>query len=180
MTFVKFTDVGKNTIPQARVNTNGILSFNQAALRKYHLDGYSHVIMYWDGATRTVGFELTVDSDQDGANRLRRIRTREVDVDARLFLRHFGLDPRGLQEARLRQDPETGWLYMRLAIVPRANVVAARAAGAQVVTPMVARKVDTKTEPRTVDPKPTEPKAVADGSSSRGVRAMLGEFLKDG
>jgi hypothetical protein len=141
MPFEKFTDVGKQTWALATMSARGVISFNQGALKRYHLDAYTHTVMYFDPDTKTIAFELVQDDHAPGANRLRHIRRNGVDIDAHEFLDHYHLPRAHDQTWRIGQDPETGWLFLRYGagvgagkrphesggVRPTASVVASRA-----------------------------------------------------
>jgi hypothetical protein len=114
MAFVKFTEVGKNFVPQAIMWPSGVITLNQGARKKFGLDIYSHVVMYMNPDDHTIAFEFVHDENLEGANRVRRLRDHVLDVNARPFLNHFKLRVKRPLSFRLDVDTKTGWVMLAL------------------------------------------------------------------
>lgn len=113
MGFVKFTEVGKNFTPKVSINPRGMMSFNQGAKRKFNLDKFTHAVLYFDPACKTVGCEMTNDETTEGAHKLR-VKENSVEVNARSFLSFFEIEPQVTQTFGLVQGPDTTWLVIDL------------------------------------------------------------------
>jgi hypothetical protein len=112
MSFVKFTEVGKNFSPRVTLHPSGVISFNAGAKKKFGLDKFTHCIMYLDHDRHAIGFELVVDENLDGANRMRHMRDDMIDLNGRAFLDHFKLRVKRPLAFRLHKDLDTEWLKL--------------------------------------------------------------------
>lgn len=178
MPFEKFIDVEKNIPPQAYLTAAGLWRFNAGAIKRFHLDAYSHTVMYFDRGSHRIGFELVIDDDQIGANRLRHISRGGIDVDIRAFLKHYQLQKPIDQVFQIGQDPETGWLFARYDDGVRVND------RRRPNSPMRGRGDGLVLTPVAVSVRPAEERAAAvsvasSGGPPRGVKAMISELLKD-
>jgi hypothetical protein len=66
------------------------LGFNRAARLKFHLDDYTHAILYYDRDSRKIGVELIADGSAPGAVKLRN-RAFGSDLSARRFIDYYDI-----------------------------------------------------------------------------------------
>lgn len=89
----------RSTEPAASLWSGGIIAINPAAVRRYQLDRFTHVLLQYNPATRMIGLKCLTDGRSEHAVRLVR-RGKSLLVSAKAFLHHYRLD--SLPPARCR------------------------------------------------------------------------------
>lgn len=91
MPFERFTDTGRSHAAKASIgHPSGLLGFNDAARRRFKMDDFGFVVLFYDRDSKIVGVQLTGDEKSEGAKKLR-LRTTGADVSARGFLDYFAI-----------------------------------------------------------------------------------------
>lgn len=90
MSFERFTRVGRGYKPKVSITKNGLIGFNQGAVRHFNIADYDWAILYYDTQNARIGIALTNDDNEDGVCKLRK-RASGVDVSARSFFDYYGI-----------------------------------------------------------------------------------------
>ena len=88
MGFEKFTSSGKTFKPKVSIRKYGQIGFNNGAVKKFDLDKYEYVILFYDRENRRIGIKLTNNSSEDGAMKLQK-RPLNVAISAKSFLEYY-------------------------------------------------------------------------------------------
>jgi hypothetical protein len=111
--FVKFTETGKSFAPKASLNPRGYLSFNEGARKRYEIDKYDYVFLYYDHDDKKIGVELGIGGATEGALNLRKRQT-GATVGAKAFVDYFDIPIKDTMIFDISQDDETGFLIIDL------------------------------------------------------------------
>jgi len=111
--FVRFTESGRSFSPRASLSRYGMLGFNDGARKRFHMDEYKFVVLYYDADIRRIGIELTNDADAPGARRIR-FRKTGADVAARSFVDFFGIATQDTTLFPMEIDLITGFVAIDL------------------------------------------------------------------
>ena len=94
MGFVRYVGEGRvvNSKPMASIRANAKIGLNRAAVRKYRLNKFSHVVLFFEDATRYIGMMFTNDIGEAGAVRLCHSKDgKDTYISASSFLRKYSL-----------------------------------------------------------------------------------------
>ena len=114
MPFERFTDVGRVFRPRASLRSNGQLGFNHGCVKRFDMEKFSHVVLFYDVDTKRIGVKLTNDKDEPGAATLI-TRTGNGTVSARAFLEYYQLTPSKTTQYDVRREDESGMLVIAIA-----------------------------------------------------------------
>jgi hypothetical protein len=111
MGFERFTDVGRVFRPRASIRSNGQIGFNHGSVKRFDLQKYSHVILFYDKDNKKVGIKLTSDKTEPGASTLI-TRSGNGTVSARAFLEYYHLLPKITNQYDIEWDEENKLLVV--------------------------------------------------------------------
>ncbi len=108
MSFERFTKAGKTFQPKVSIRKGGQMGFNNGSRRKFKLDDYEYVILYFDKENSKVGIQLTNDDNENGIIKLYK-RELDVAVSAKSFLDYYEIscdktvvyDPQWVEEQKM-------------------------------------------------------------------------------
>jgi hypothetical protein len=69
MPFVRFTESGRSYKPRVSLRQNGTIGFNNGAVRKWKLDTFSFVVLFYDQDRKSIGIKPT-NTEEEGAHKL--------------------------------------------------------------------------------------------------------------
>ena len=107
MAFIKFdgkTGRGISAQPTLTVGRSGVIGINKAATQNYELQKYKYAGLYYDPEGKKIGIKPT--NDDSEANCTLRDRQSGMDISAKLFLEHFGIDYSTTRRYELVRDEE--------------------------------------------------------------------------
>ncbi|MBV9851928.1 MAG: hypothetical protein JO250_19865 [Armatimonadetes bacterium] len=113
MRFIKHTEVGKRFLPRVSMSKDGLISFSDAATKRYSLDKYQFIVLYYDPQARHVGIEPVNDENAEGAIKLRQ-RDTGAYAAGKSFVGKFDIVLSATNTFDLNKDEETGFLYFDL------------------------------------------------------------------
>ena len=90
MGFERFTLGGKTFKPKVSIRRNGQIGFNNGARKRFELDNYKYVILFYDKENEKIGIKLTNESNENGIMILQK-RPLNVAVSAKSFLEFYEL-----------------------------------------------------------------------------------------
>jgi len=70
MPFVRFTESGRSYKPKVSIRVNGTIGFNAGAIRKWKLDGFAFIVLFYDKESRTIGIKPVKTADEEGSHKL--------------------------------------------------------------------------------------------------------------
>lgn len=111
MAFERFTDVGRVFRPRASIRSNGQIGFNHGSVKRFELQKFSHVVLFYDKDSKRVGVRLTNDKTEAGASTLI-TRSGNGTVSARAFLEYYHLLPKVTTQHDLEWDEENKLLVV--------------------------------------------------------------------
>jgi len=114
MAFERFTDVGRVFRPRASLRSNGQIGFNHGCVKRFELQKFSHVVLFYDADTNRIGVKLTNDKDEPGAATLI-TRSGNGTVSAGAFLEYYGLKPEKTTQYDIKRDDSVGMLVIGIA-----------------------------------------------------------------
>jgi len=114
MPFERFTDVGRVFRPRASLRSNGQLGFNHGCVKRFDMEKFSHVVLFYDADTKRIGVKLTNEKDEPGASTLT-TRTGNGTVSARAFLEYYHLTPKKTTQYDIEREDESGMLVIGIA-----------------------------------------------------------------
>ncbi|MCV6599299.1 MAG: hypothetical protein OIF36_02305 [Alphaproteobacteria bacterium] len=112
MAYQKFTQVGGSFSPRCSVNTNGNIGLNQGSRKKYLIDNYSYVVLYYDRECKKIGIEMLNDKTAEGAIKIRK-GAYGANIAAKSFFNCFNIMPEKTSYFDTRID-ERGWIEIDL------------------------------------------------------------------
>lgn len=118
MPFERFTDVGRVFRPRASLRQNGQLGFNHGSIKRFDMDKFSHVVLFYDVDTKRIGIKLTNDKDEAGACTLI-TKSGGGTVSARSFLEYYRLTPKKTTQYDIERDEEADMLVIEVAKVAK-------------------------------------------------------------
>jgi len=101
MGFERFTQNKHRFKPKVSIRQNGQIGFNNGSRKKYHLDDYSHAIIYYDKDEKRIGIQLTNNSAEEGSIKIHK-RSLNVALAVKSFLEFYEIRYTKTQ----RFDPE--------------------------------------------------------------------------
>ncbi len=110
MRFIKHTEVGKRFLPRVSMSQDGLISFSDAATKKYNINEFQFVVLYYDPEARHVGIELINDEKAEGAIKLR-LRETGAYAAGKSFVGKFEISLTATTTYDLNKDEETGFLF---------------------------------------------------------------------
>jgi hypothetical protein len=113
MAFERFTEVGRIFRPRASIRSNGQLGFNHGCVKRFDMDKFSHVVLFFDPETARIGIKLTNEKDELGACTLI-THAGSGTVSARGFLECYSLALKKTTQFDIERDKETGYLVMEV------------------------------------------------------------------
>lgn len=113
MAFVKFTETGKSFAARVSISPRGMLSFNDAARRKFEMDKYAFCVLYYDKDRGLIGVEFINDENAEGAIKLR-IRNTGADVAAKSFTDCFEIAPSSTSMYEISKGEQDNWVLIDL------------------------------------------------------------------
>jgi len=114
MAFERFTDVGRVFRPRASLRSNGQLGFNHGCVKRFEMQKFSHVVLFYDADTKRIGVKLTNDKDEAGASTLI-TRNGNGTVSAGAFLEYYSLRPEKTTQYDIKRDESAGLLVIGIA-----------------------------------------------------------------
>lgn len=118
MAFERFTDVGRVFRPRASLRQNGQLGFNHGCIKRFDMQNFSHVVLFFDVDTKRIGIKLTNDKDEAGACTLI-TKSGGGTVSARSFLEYYKLTPKKTTQYDIDRDEEADMLIIEVAKVAK-------------------------------------------------------------
>lgn len=91
MTFEKFKHTGGKFFPKISIRPSGQIGFSRGALKRFGIDKYEFVVLFYDRELKKIGVELTNDDKAEGAAKLI-VKSDNGTVSAKSFFRYFGID----------------------------------------------------------------------------------------
>ena len=114
MAFVKYTDTSRSHAAKASIGyPSGLLGFNDAARRRFKMDDFGYVILYYDAEEHRIGVELTKAAEAEGAKKIR-FRPTGADVSIKGFLDFFEVEISKTTSYDVRHDPDSRYLILDL------------------------------------------------------------------
>lgn len=114
MPFERFTEVGRVFRPRASLRSNGQIGFNHGSVKRFDMEKFSHVVLFYDAETKRIGVKLTNDKDEPGASTLI-TRGGNGTVSARAFLEYYQITPKKTTPYDIERDADSGFLVVRMA-----------------------------------------------------------------
>src|SRR5271156_4717355 len=114
MAFERFTEVGRVFRPRASLRSNGQIGFNHGSVKRFEMEKYSHVILFYDAETNRIGVQMTNDKDEKGAATLI-TKNGNGTVSARAFLEYYQLTPKKTTPYDVERDAASGMLIVKVA-----------------------------------------------------------------
>jgi hypothetical protein len=111
--FERFTEVGRVFRPRASLRENGQIGFNHGCVKRYDMDKYAHVVLFYDAENKRIGIMLTNATEEEGACNLI-TKSGGGTVSARSFLEYYHLTPKKTNQYDIYKDPESGFLVIQL------------------------------------------------------------------
>jgi len=111
MAFERFTEVGRVFRPRASIRSNGQLGFNHGCVKRFEMEGFTHVVLFYDPEANRIGVKLTNDKEEPGASTLI-TRGGNGTVSARAFLEYYRLTTKRTSQFDIERDKETGYLVI--------------------------------------------------------------------
>lgn len=65
--FEKFTQHGRSFKPKISIRKRGQIGFNNGAIKRFRIDKYDYVVLYYKKDTHKMAFNFTNSEDDDGA-----------------------------------------------------------------------------------------------------------------
>lgn len=90
MVFEKFTYTGKTFKPRISIRQNGQIGFNNGARKRFDLDKYEFVILYYDKEESKIGIKLTNNNGESGVMRLQK-RPLNIAISAKSFFEYYNI-----------------------------------------------------------------------------------------
>lgn len=118
MPFERFTEVGRVFRPRASLRQNGQLGFNHGCIKRFDMNNFSHVVLFFDSESKRIGIKLTNDKEEQGACSLL-TKSGGGTVSARSFLEYYRLTPKKTTQYDIERDDETGMLIIEVAKVAK-------------------------------------------------------------
>ena len=114
MAFERFTDVGRVFRPRASLRSNGQIGFNHGCIKRFQMEEFSFIVLFYDAETKRIGILLTNNKEEPGASTL---ITRQGNgmVSARSFLEYYNLVPKNTTQYDINCDTESGMLIIDVA-----------------------------------------------------------------
>lgn len=113
MAFERFTDIGRVFTPRATIRSTGQIGFNHGSVRRFEMEKYAFVVLFYDKENKRVGVQLTNNKDEEGACTLS-VKQGNGTVSARSFLEHYELMPEVTNQYPLKLDPESKLLVIQI------------------------------------------------------------------
>jgi hypothetical protein len=113
MSFIKHTEVGKRFLPRVSMSQGGLISFSDAATKRFGLDRHGFVVLYYDPDTKRVGIELTNEEKAAGAIKIR-LRSTGAYVAGKSFVGKFDIKLSGTTAYDVEIDEESQLLVFDL------------------------------------------------------------------
>jgi hypothetical protein len=111
MAFERFTDVGRVFRPRASIRSNGQIGFNHGSVKRFDMQKFSHVVLFYDKDDRKIGIRLINDKSEPGASTLI-TRSGNGTVSARSFLEYYQLLPKVTTQYDIEWDEANKLLVM--------------------------------------------------------------------
>lgn len=111
MPFERFTEVGRVFRPRASLRSNGQIGFNHGSVKRFAMEKYSHVVLFYDREKKRVGIRLTDDSQEPGASTLI-LHSGNGTVSARAFLEYYNLTPEKTTQYDITQEEGSDMLVI--------------------------------------------------------------------
>jgi hypothetical protein len=113
MPFERFTDVGRVFRPRASIRSNGQLGFNHGSIKRFEMDKFAYVVLFYDADTKRIGVQLTNNKDEPGASSLV-VRSGNGAVSAKAFLEYYQLMPNKTKQYNIEKDKGSEMLIISL------------------------------------------------------------------
>jgi hypothetical protein len=113
MAFVKFTETGRSFVARVSISPRGMISLNDGARKKFNVDQYEYVVLYYDGERKLVGLELAKDGSTEGAVRIR-LRPTGADFGAKSFVDFFEIAPKNTTMYNVQAGQQENWIIIDL------------------------------------------------------------------
>ncbi len=111
MPFERFTDVGRVFRPRASIRSNGQIGFNHGSVKRFDLQKFTHIVLFYDKDEKKVGIKLTNDKSEPGASTLI-TRSGNGTVSARSFLEFYHLLPKDTTQYDIEWNEENKLLVV--------------------------------------------------------------------
>jgi hypothetical protein len=113
MPFERFTDVGRVFRPRASLRSNGQLGFNHGCVKRFDMEKFSHVVLFYDADTNRIGVQLIQDKNEPGASTLI-TKGGNGTVSARSFFEYYKIKPKKTTQYDIERDDATGMLIIEV------------------------------------------------------------------
>ncbi len=114
MAFERFTDVGRVFRPRASLRSNGQIGFNHGCVKRFDMEKFSHVVLFYDADTKRIGVKLTNEKEEPGASTLI-TRGGNGTVSARAFLEYYQITPKKTTQYDIEREDQSGMLVIGIA-----------------------------------------------------------------
>lgn len=114
MAFERFTEVGRVFRPRASLRSNGQIGFNHGSVKRFDMEKYPYVVLFYDAETNRIGVQLTNNKDEPGAATLI-TKNGNGTVSARSFLEYYQLTPKETTQYNIEKDTASGMLIIEVA-----------------------------------------------------------------
>lgn len=105
MGFVKFVETGRAYVAKASIYRSGMISFTAGARKRFKMEEYKFVVLYFDSETQKIAIELTNSDNAAGALKLR-MRVTGADIPAKGFCEFFNLNIKDTKSCELDVDKD--------------------------------------------------------------------------
>jgi hypothetical protein len=112
MAFEKFTKTGARIgTPKISIWSSGQIGLNQGAIKRYELDNYRYVILFYDKDNKKIGIKFINDKNEEGAIKIIFRKVGGLSFSGVSFLHYYGIDFSNTRKFDLEHD-EKNDLYV--------------------------------------------------------------------
>jgi hypothetical protein len=90
MAFEKFLYSGKTFKPRIAIRQNGQIGFNKGAEKRFELNKYEYIILYYDKEEQKIGIQLTNEENIKGVMKLQK-RPLNIAISAKSFFEYYNI-----------------------------------------------------------------------------------------
>ena len=113
MAFQRFTESGRSFKARISIRKNGQIGFSNGAVKKFGLQKFSHVVLFYDADKKRIGIKPTNDSEEEGAYKLN-IKETGASVAGLAFIDYFDIPHENTQKYEAKWDDESQMIIVDL------------------------------------------------------------------
>ena len=113
MVFERFTQAGRGYRPKVSVTRTGLIGLNQGSVKRFKLQDYNYVVLYYDREGQRIGIQPTNDENEEGIRKLRK-RVSGADVSAKAFFDYYDIDYNTTKRYNALWDDDNNMIIVRL------------------------------------------------------------------